>query len=60
MKIVYPLTKPELFAMYGKHAGGGLLLYGPPGCGKTYLARATAGEIDAAFIAVGIEEVLSM
>jgi transitional endoplasmic reticulum ATPase len=60
MKIVYPLTKPELFAVYGKQAGGGLLLYGPPGCGKTHLARATAGEIDAGFIAVGIEDVLSM
>jgi transitional endoplasmic reticulum ATPase len=60
MKIVYPLTKPELFAVYGKQAGGGLLLYGPPGCGKTHLARATAGEIEAGFIAVGIEEVLSM
>jgi transitional endoplasmic reticulum ATPase len=60
MKIVYPLTKPELFAVYGKQAGGGLLLYGPPGCGKTHLARATAGEIEAGFIAVGIEDVLSM
>jgi transitional endoplasmic reticulum ATPase len=60
MKIVYPLTRPELFAIYGKQAGGGLLLYGPPGCGKTHLARATAGEIAAGFIAVGIEEVLSM
>ena len=60
MKIVYPLTKPELFSVYGKQAGGGLLLYGPPGCGKTHLARATAGEIEAGFIAVGIEEVLSM
>ncbi len=60
MKIVYPLTKPELFAVYGKQAGGGLLLYGPPGCGKTHLARATAGEIEAGFVAVGIEDVLSM
>ena len=60
MKIVYPLAQPELFGAYGKQAGGGILLYGPPGCGKTYLARATAGEIDAAFIAVGIDEVLGM
>jgi SpoVK/Ycf46/Vps4 family AAA+-type ATPase len=60
MKIVHPLANPELFAVYGKAAGGGILLYGPPGCGKTHIARATAGEISAAFIAVGIEEVLSM
>jgi AAA+ superfamily predicted ATPase len=60
MKIVYPLAQPELFGAYGKQAGGGILLYGPPGCGKTYLARATAGEIDAEFIAVGIDEVLGM
>jgi len=36
------------------------LLYGPPGCGKTYLARATAGEVNAGFLAVGINEVLDM
>jgi AAA+ superfamily predicted ATPase len=60
MKIVHPFTQPELFAAYGKAPGGGILLYGPPGCGKTHIARATAGEISATFIAVGIDEVLSM
>ena len=60
MKIVHPFAQPDLFRAYGKTAGGGILLYGPPGCGKTHIARATAGEINAAFIAVGIEEVLSM
>jgi transitional endoplasmic reticulum ATPase len=60
MKIALPFEQPELFAAYGKGAGGGILLYGPPGCGKTHIARATAGEISAAFVAVGIDEVLSM
>ena len=60
MKIILPLEQPEMFAAYGKKAGGGMLLYGPPGCGKTYLARATAGETRRRFIAVGINDVLDM
>ncbi len=60
MKIIAPLANPELFAQYGKKAGGGILLYGPPGCGKTFLARATAGEIDAKFMAIDLDDILSM
>jgi len=60
LKIIYPLTHPEMYRAYGKRMGGGILMYGPPGCGKTYLARATAGEIQAGFIAVGINDVLEM
>ncbi|MDR3635795.1 MAG: AAA family ATPase [Isosphaeraceae bacterium] len=60
MKIIHPLDHPELYKAYGKAIGGGILLYGPPGCGKTHLARATAGEIRAKFLAVGINDVLEM
>lgn len=60
LKIIHPLTHADIFKAYGKGIGGGILMYGPPGCGKTHLARATAGEVNAAFIAVGIHEVLDM
>jgi transitional endoplasmic reticulum ATPase len=60
LKIIHPLNHPELYKAYGKPIGGGILMYGPPGCGKTHLARATAGEIQAGFMAVGISDVLDM
>lgn len=55
-----PLKNPELRALYGKSLRGGLLLYGPPGCGKTYLARAVAGELKANFYAISLADVLDM
>ncbi|MBI4028292.1 MAG: AAA family ATPase [Verrucomicrobia bacterium] len=60
MKILYPLNNPELFRAYGKKIGGGVLLYGPPGCGKTLLSRATAGEIKAGFLSIGIHQILDL
>lgn len=60
MKLLLPFQQPDLFAAYGKRAGGGVLLYGPPGCGKTHLGRATAGELGAAFINVGLADILDM
>ncbi|MFG1759063.1 ATP-binding protein [Micromonospora echinofusca] len=55
-----PLRNPELRRMYGKSLRGGLMLYGPPGCGKTFLARAVAGEMGAKFISLSIVDVLDM
>lgn len=60
MKILYPMENKELFEAYGKKAGGGVLLYGPPGCGKTLISRATAGEINAKFMSVGLHQILDM
>jgi SpoVK/Ycf46/Vps4 family AAA+-type ATPase len=59
-KIILPFQKPALFAKFKKKAGGGILMYGPPGCGKTLLARATAGQCKATFLNVAIEDVLDM
>ena len=60
LKIIYPLEHAEMYAAFGKKIGGGILLYGAPGCGKTHIARATAGEVKATFISVGISDVLDM
>ncbi len=59
-RIIQPFQKPSLFERFKRKAGGGILLYGPPGCGKTLLARATAGECKARFFNVIISDVLDM
>lgn len=60
LKIIKPLQHPELYKAYGKKVGGGILLYGPPGCGKTFIAKATAGQVNAQFISVGLNDILDM
>ncbi len=60
LQIVEPFLRPGIFARFRKKAGGGVLLYGPPGCGKTMMAKAVASECQADFIAVGISDILNM
>lgn len=58
MKIIKPFVSPGLFERFRKKVGGGILLYGPPGCGKTFIAKATAGECRARFIPIHISDIL--
>ena len=58
--VQYPLQFPELFARFKMDASRGVLFYGPPGCGKTLLAKAVASECSANFISIKGPELLSM
>lgn len=58
LRIISPFYNKGLFAKFRKKIGGGVLLYGPPGCGKTYIAKATAGECKANFYPVHITDIL--
>jgi len=60
MKLIYPYEHSDLFRAYGKKAGGGILLYGPPGCGKSLVCRAVAGETDATFFNLRLHQILEM
>ncbi|MEV6225920.1 ATP-binding protein [Nocardia fluminea] len=60
LTLLGPLRNPELAAAFGTSARGGLLLYGPPGCGKTFLASAVAGELGANFYPIEITDILDI
>ena len=58
-KVIMPFLHPEIYEKFGKKAGGGILLYGLPGTGKTMFAEAAANEIDALFIPIKCSDVKS-
>lgn len=58
LSLLGPIRNPELMKAFKVSARGGLLLYGPPGCGKTFIAKAVSGELGASFYQVGIADVL--
>ena len=58
--ILFPIEHPEKFHKFGMNPSKGVLFYGPPGCGKTLLAKAVANECSANFISIKGPELLTM
>ncbi|GFE55442.1 cell division cycle 48 protein [Babesia ovis] len=58
--VQYPVEHPEKFRKFGQASSKGVLFYGPPGCGKTLLAKAIAHECNANFISIKGPELLTM
>ncbi|HVA83129.1 MAG TPA: AAA family ATPase [Candidatus Aquilonibacter sp.] len=58
--VIYPLKHPQLASEYGIQMTGGILLYGPPGCGKTMVVKAIAGEMGINLIEAKVSDILEM
>ena len=58
-KVILPFKHPEIYAKFGKKAGGGILLYGLPGTGKTMFAEAASNEVNATFIPIKCSDIKS-
>merc|ERR1712228_523342 len=58
--ILYPIEHPDKFQKFGMKASKGVLFYGPPGCGKTLMAKAVANECSSNFISIKGPELLTM
>merc|ERR1712174_125789 len=58
--ILYPIDHPEKFEKFGMQPSKGVLFYGPPGCGKTLLAKAIANECQSNFVSIKGPELLTM
>ena len=59
LKVIAPLKFPKVYNYFNKKIGGGILMYGPPGCGKSLIAEATAGEADVAYFHVKASDLKS-
>lgn len=59
IRVILPIQHPEVYEKYNKKVGGGILLYGLPGTGKTMFAQAVANELDAVFYEVKCSDIVS-
>jgi len=59
LKVIAPFKHPDVYTYFNKKMGGGILMYGPPGCGKSLIAEATAGEANATFFSVKASDLKS-
>ncbi|MBO5224503.1 MAG: ATP-binding protein [Clostridia bacterium] len=58
LNVIAPIKNPELFYAYKEEAGCQILMYGPPGCGKSFVAEAIAGELQCAYAIVNASDIL--